>query len=58
MKKGIYLACIGAAILGVGTKMVRLYWLDMPNFMDGTVLIIGGITLLILGFRRVKEVLF
>lgn len=55
MKKYIFYVLVGACILGLGTKLARVYWLDFewphPNFIDAIASITAGVTLLILGFK-------
>jgi len=53
MRKYVFMVMIGAGVLGIGTKMFRLYFLDWPNFMDAIWLITGATTLLVIGLKEV-----
>ena len=53
MRKYVLLVMIGAGVLGIGTKMFRLYFMDWPNFMDAIWLIVGASTLLTIGLKGV-----
>lgn len=57
MRKHIYLSVLGGAVCALGVKLAQVYWLDFewphPNFIDGITAIMGGLTLLIMGFKGV-----
>lgn len=58
----MFYALVGACILGLGTKLARVYWLDFewphPNFIDAIASITGGVTLLTLGFKGIIQILW
>lgn len=57
LAKGLIFVSMGAFTFGFCAKLIHIYWLDLPNFIDGIVGFASGVTLVVLGCGTIRRLL-